>query len=148
MLDCMRTPGMVSHVATEVSPPGDGRPRIMVVDDNGPVRETIADVLEMAGFRPIQACSADRAMACLREDPAIAVLVTDLTMPGADGIALIRLAREHRAGLPAILLTGYAEDVGSASAGAGGGFLVLGKPVESDRLIREVSLLVGRGGLV
>jgi CheY-like chemotaxis protein len=81
----------------------------------------------------------------LRQTTAVDALVTDLTMPGHDGIMLIRQAREINSALPAILLTGYAEQVASVSTIAGGNFHVLRKPVQSDRLIQEIELLVARG---
>jgi CheY-like chemotaxis protein len=116
--------------------------RILVVDDDEAVRETLADLLEIAGYCPLQAADALEALMILRQDAAVDALVTDLTMPGADGIMLIRHAREIRHDLPAILLTGYAEQVASVSTIAGGRFHVLSKPVQSDRLIEQLELLV------
>lgn len=118
------------------------RGRVLVVDDDAAVREIIAELLDLAGFVTVQAENAEYALALLRQDPAIAALVTDLTMPGQDGIALIRLARALRTGIPAILLTGYAEEVTAVSTIAGGHFHVLRKPVESDRLIARLDMLV------
>ncbi|HBK06245.1 MAG TPA: hypothetical protein DDZ81_10325 [Acetobacteraceae bacterium] len=116
--------------------------RILIVDDDESVREILAELLDLAGFVTVQAAHAEPALAVLRRDPEIAALVTDLTMPGDDGITLIRLARALRAGIPAILLTGYAEEVTAVSTIAGGNFHVLRKPVESDRLIEQLELLL------
>ena len=115
---------------------------ILVVDDNDAVRETLADLLEVVGYRSLQARDAVEALMILRQDPRVVALVTDLTMPGADGIALIRHARAFRQNLPAILLTGYAEQVTSVTTIAGGNFHVLRKPVESEHLIGQLDLLV------
>jgi CheY-like chemotaxis protein len=117
---------------------------ILIVDDNESVRETLADILEFAGFDPVQAGDAIEALTILRRQSSIDVLVTDLTMPGADGITLIRKAREIRCNLPAILLTGYAEHVTSTTATAEANFLVLCKPIESKRLIEQLDLLLAR----
>ena len=118
--------------------------RILIVDDNESVRETLADLLEISGFFPIQAGDAAEALMILRQESAIAALVTDLSMPGADGIMLIRHAREINRDLPAILLTGYAEQITSVSTIAGGNFHVLRKPVESERLIEQLDLLLAQ----
>jgi DNA-binding NtrC family response regulator len=118
--------------------------RILLVDDDPSVRETLAELLDDVGFCTLQAGDVLEAMVILRQDPAIDALVTDLTMPGDDGIALIRQAREIKGDLPAILLTGYAEHVTSVSTIAGGNFHVLRKPVESDHLIEQLLLLAGR----
>jgi DNA-binding NtrC family response regulator len=115
---------------------------ILLVDDDNAVRETLAELLEDVGFRPLQAGDAAEALIVLRQDGAIDALVTDLTMPGDDGIALIRQARTIRDDLPAILLTGYAEEVTAINTIAGGNYHVLRKPVESGRLIQQLELLV------
>jgi DNA-binding NtrC family response regulator len=121
-----------------------GKGRILIVDDNEFVRETLADLLEIAGFCPVQAGDAADALIILQKEPVIDALVTDLTMPGADGITLIRQAREIKLNLPAILLTGYAEQVTSVAMIAGSNFHVLRKPVESERLIGKIELLLTR----
>jgi CheY-like chemotaxis protein len=125
----------------------DCKGRILLVDDDASVRETLAELLDDVGFCTLQAGDVLEAMLILRQDPAIDALVTDLTMPGDDGIALIRQAREIKGDLPAILLTGYAEQVTSISTIAGGNFHVLRKPVESDHLIEQLLLLAGRSSL-
>jgi DNA-binding NtrC family response regulator len=114
---------------------------ILLVDDDRSVRETLGELLEDVGFASIQAGDAAQALIILRQGEAIDVLVTDLTMPGDDGIALIRQARAIRNDLPAILLTGYAEQATSVTTMAGGNFHVLRKPVESGRLIQQIELL-------
>jgi DNA-binding NtrC family response regulator len=115
---------------------------ILVVDDDESIRETLADILEVVGYRAIQASDAAEALMILRMEIPVDALVTDLTMPGADGITLIRRAREIRHDLPAILLTGYAEEITSMTTIAGGNFHVLRKPVESDCLIEQLELLI------
>jgi CheY-like chemotaxis protein len=116
--------------------------RILIVDDDQSVRETLADLLEIEGYRPFQAADTLEALMILRQGTIVDVLVTDLTMPGADGITLIRHARELRHDLPAILLTGYAEEVTSVTTIAGGNFHVLRKPVQTDRLVEQLELLM------
>jgi CheY-like chemotaxis protein len=119
---------------------------VLLVDDDKAVRETLAELLDDVGFRAVMAADATEALLILRQPDLVDVLVTDLTMPGDDGIALIRQARAIRSDLPAILLTGYAEQVTSVTTIAGGNFHVLRKPVESDRLIQELELLLAKPG--
>ena len=101
-----------------------------------------ADLLEAEGFATVQASDAAQAIAMMRREPAFDVLVTDLSMPGADGITLIQQARQVQSEIPAILLTGYAERVASVAVGAAGNFRVLRKPVEGDRLVDEITILM------
>ncbi|MGD0104531.1 MAG: response regulator [Rhodopila sp.] len=121
-----------------------GKRRILVVDDDNSVRETLADLLEISGYCPLQAADAPEALTILRQEPVVHVLITDLTMPGADGIALIRRARELRHDLPAILLTGYADEITTVAARAGVHFHILGKPVSSARLLEQLEHLVAQ----
>lgn len=70
----------------------EARETVLLVDDEALVRMGAADMLEEAGFRVIEAASADEALRCLTADPGnIDVLVTDVHMPGAlDGMDLAR----------------------------------------------------------
>jgi CheY-like chemotaxis protein len=124
--------------------PAASRGRVLLVDDNDSVRETLADLLESEGFQTAQAIDAAQAMMLMRSQPGFDVLVTDLSMPGADGITLIHQARQIQRGLPAILLTGYAEQVTSVAVVAGGSFHVLRKPVEGERLVEQMCVLLRR----
>jgi len=96
----------------------------------------MAEQLEHQGFRVLTARNGDEALVCLVADETIDILVTDLSMPGMNGLALIRAAQARRPGLPAVMLTGYAED-GAALAVSGavsGSFSLLHKPVRADQL--------------
>jgi len=85
-------------------------------------------------------------MALLRQDPHFNILVTDLSMPGDDGISLIHQARQVQPALPAILLTGYAEEMSSVAMIPSGNFRVLRKPVEGDLLIGQITTLMQPSG--
>ena len=119
--------------------------RILVVDDDDAVRETLADLLDIDNYVAVQAVDAAQALMILLADPAaIDVLVTDLSMPGTDGIALIKHARRIKPDLPAVLLTGYAEEVSAVAMDTNGGFHVLRKPVESTNLIQQIAALLSQ----
>jgi len=71
------------------------------------------------------------AEAWLAADPArIDVLLTDQTMPTMTGLELARRAGALRAGLPVILYSGYAENIGAEQLARSGVRALLGKPVE------------------
>jgi DNA-binding NtrC family response regulator len=115
---------------------------VLLVDDDDDVRDTIGDLLEADQFRVLRASDAAQALMMMR-DEAIDMLVTDLAMPGADGVTLIQQARKIMPDLPAILLTGYAEQVSSVAMSAGG-FHVLRKPVTADYLTGQIRSLLER----
>jgi CheY-like chemotaxis protein len=77
------------------------------------------------------------------------VLVTDLAMPGMDGVALIREAQRRRRGLPAILITGYAGDAATLAVGqavGAGTFTLVRKPVTGAELADRVAALLAGAG--
>ena len=84
------------------------RARIMLVDDEAIVCEITAEQLEVEGFAVLRAASGPAALALLDAGEGVDLMVSDLSMPGMDGLALVREAQRRRPGLPAILLTGYA----------------------------------------
>ncbi len=119
---------------------------VLLADDDRLVRETLADLLETDGFRVLTAANAEEAMEIIATESAVVrILITDLSMPGDDGISLIQRARRLRPGLPAILLTGLAEEP-SCFALQGGGFHILRKPVLADDLTQYINLLTQRQG--
>jgi CheY-like chemotaxis protein len=118
--------------------------RLLVVDDEAIVREVLAQNLGNEGFGVLTAASGTEALALIAAGEAVDALVTDLSMPGMDGLALIRAAQERRPGLPAVLLTGYAgEDAALALGGAvTGAFSLLRKPVRIQELVDRVQALL------
>jgi PAS domain S-box-containing protein len=128
---------------------GDGgaRPaRVLLVDDEAPVREVLAMQLEDAGFTVLTAAGGRQALERLASMDRVDVLVTDLSMPGMDGLAVIHAVHERLPGLPAVLLTGYAGDSGvlARRVAADGTFILLRKPITAADLIEHLrSLLAG-----
>jgi CheY-like chemotaxis protein/anti-sigma regulatory factor (Ser/Thr protein kinase) len=121
--------------------------RVLLVDDENVVREVLAEQLENAGFSVLAAANGTEALALLAAGVAVEALVTDLSMPGVDGLTVIRAAQERYPGLPAVLLTGYAGDGAALAVGGAvsGSFSLLRKPVTGVQLIDRVrALLAGR----
>ncbi|WP_307137413.1 CHASE3 domain-containing protein [Pseudoroseomonas cervicalis] len=81
----------------------------LVVEDDPLIRMNLAQMVEMMGLTPAEAGKADTALAWLDRNPAPAVLITDLSLPGMDGVALAVEARRRCPGLPVLLATGHAE---------------------------------------
>ena len=121
--------------------------RLMLVDDEEMLRELLAEQLEEAGYRVLIAANGNEALALLAAGEAVDVLVSDLSMPGINGIAVIRAAQEARPGLPAVLLTGYASDGAALAVGevVAGSYSLLRKPIHLKDLVDRVeSLLAAR----
>jgi signal transduction histidine kinase/ActR/RegA family two-component response regulator/HAMP domain-containing protein len=118
--------------------------RLLLVDDEVLVRGLLAEQLENEGFRVLVAASGTEALALLAMGEEVDAVVTDLSMPGMDGLAVIRAAQEFRPGLPAMLLTGYARDHDALAMGAAvsGTFALLRKPVRIRELVDRIQALL------
>jgi DNA-binding response OmpR family regulator/signal transduction histidine kinase len=118
--------------------------RLLVVDDEAMVRGAIVAELAERGYQVTEAAGGVHALALLDAAGECDVLVTDLAMPEIDGLALLREVRRRRPGMPVVLLTGHAGE-GARLADAGGGFVLLRKPVTPEDLMASIAaLLAGR----
>lgn len=119
--------------------------RVLLVDDEALVREITAEGLERAGYQVVSVESAADALEVLADEAGVDVLLTDLSMPGMDGLGLIAEAQRRRPGLPAILLTGFATDMAELAVGGAlsGRFSLLRKPAEIAALAERIDALAG-----
>lgn len=84
------------------------QPTVLVIDDDVFLRLEMDDALAGAGFRVLSAANADAAEKLLQEHPEIALLVTDVQMPGSmDGVALARSVLNQRPEIKVIIMSGY-----------------------------------------
>ncbi|WKW13135.1 ATP-binding protein [Pseudogemmatithrix spongiicola] len=91
--------------------------RALVVDDEPVLRHTLQLVLQRAGFDVRSAEDAGTALDLLRaEGPPIQLLLTDLSLPGGSGLAIIRAARERSPETRSILISGYSHEASEADA--------------------------------
>ena len=105
-----------------IDPAADGNPRphVLVVDDEPIIREEIVEYLQLRGVRAQSVANGHDALACLKGDPSITVVLSDIRMPDMDGLTLaasaIAFAGEEHA-IEVALLTGHAtvEDAAAAA---------------------------------
>ena len=116
----------------DVTAPSQGE-RVLVVDDDAMVRETIAQMLRDLGHQVIEAETGNAALAILDRGDPIDIMIADIVMPGVSGVALASAGRRRRPDLPVLLITGYPGDVPERIA-AGEDYPVLGKPFRPDQL--------------
>jgi DNA-binding NtrC family response regulator len=81
--------------------------RILVVDDEPQVAETIRQILVLTGFYVQTAENGKQAIERLRTDQEIDLVITDMKMPEMDGVELLKFIRQVRENLPVIILTGH-----------------------------------------
>ena len=102
-------PANLNHATPPTAQARAGSRHILLVDDEAPLRRLSAVALERAGHRVTQAEDGDTALELVEDGLEPDALVTDITMPGMDGIALTRALRARCPSLPVILVSGYAE---------------------------------------
>jgi two-component system cell cycle sensor histidine kinase/response regulator CckA len=87
--------------------------RVLLVEDEEPVRRLAERTLLRHGWRVLAAESGEAALALLDANPdQVVAVITDMVMPGMDGATLVRAvrARLRQSRLPAIMVSGYAEE--------------------------------------
>lgn len=109
--------------------------RVLVVDDEAPVRFTVAEVLRDAGSEVVEADSVDAAKS---EAPNQDVIVTDLSMPGASGLDLLAWVRAHCPEVAVVLLTARGSERAAVQAMKQGAWDYLSKPFDNDELCLSV----------
>ena len=115
---------------------------ILVVEDMASVRMFAIDALTDAGYRCSEADSASEALVRLRADPSIQLLLTDVGLPDMNGRVLADAAREQRADLPVLFMTGYAENALDVQTFLGERMDMVIKPFRMGELLTRVSQLL------
>ena len=116
--------------------------RILVVEDDELTRAFVVDLIESFGYVAASAADGMEAMKLIEDIPTIALVFTDIAMPGVDGIMLADMVKQHRPKLKILYTTG---GHGVPRVKAEAGILhgnILAKPYRADELRREIERLL------
>jgi len=111
--------------------------RVWLVDDDASIRWVLERALRNGGMTPRAFEAAEPALDALRRESPD-VLITDIRMPGASGLELLRRIRDARPQLPVIVMTAYSDLGNAVSAYEGGAFEYLPKPFDIDEAVALV----------
>jgi two-component system nitrogen regulation response regulator NtrX len=113
------------------------KPRILIIDDEQGVRDSLRMILEYEGYEVLQSASAPDGMTLLaREHPDLVFL--DIKMPGMDGLeALGRIKAAHDA-LPVVIVSGHGTVSTAVEATRKGAFDFIEKPLERERVLLTI----------
>jgi len=114
---------------------------VLVVDDDKMIRDLVRRLLEPNGYRVATASGGEEGLRYVSQDTPDLVLL-DLKMPGMNGAEFLRRFRQEHADTPVMVVTGYPDSELMSQAMRYGPITLLGKPLETDRLVRSVGLAV------
>ncbi len=112
---------------------------ILVVDDEESIREIISEFLRPLGFRVLLAEESSQAYQHLQSEEPIHVLITDVSLPDIDGVALSGVARDLRPDIGVVFITGKTEGFLSRSNVLLPHSVILRKPFYFPELLRAVN---------
>ena len=133
--------GRTSSSARAATPPA-GRARVLVVDDEATIRDLLSKTLALAEYDVDLAPDGRTALERLRLIP-YDLLITDLKMPGVDGLAVIREARRLKADIPVIIITGFSTEASAIEAVNLGVSGYLTKPFRVPRVLAVAAKALG-----
>jgi putative nucleotidyltransferase with HDIG domain len=113
--------------------------RILVVDDEEPIREIVASMLGAAGYRCKQAGSGMEALAVLTSGEEFELMLSDLMMADLDGIGLLERTKEKYPDMPVVMVTAVHDISVALAAIRNGAYDYLLKPFEREQLLNTVS---------
>ena len=119
--------------------------RVMIIDDEQSVRDSLAAVLATYGFRTASCGNAHQALEAIRKSAPDCV-VLDVRMPEMDGLALQRMLAQTAANLPVVIITGHADIAMAVQAMRNGASDFIEKPIDDEQWLHRSRLPSTRNG--
>ncbi|MFV0410248.1 MAG: ATP-binding protein [Paracoccus sp. (in: a-proteobacteria)] len=134
--DAVPAPASVAMAAT-------GDQHVLLVEDEAPVRAFASRALRLRGYQVIEAASGEEALELLTDDRLrIDLFVSDVVMPGLDGLTWVRRALRDRPGTRVIFMSGYTEEVFEDGRNPVEGSTFLQKPFSLAGLLEVVGTML------
>jgi two-component system response regulator AtoC len=119
---------------------------ILITEDDRVQREIISDILSQSGYEVTASDSAETTLNILK-DRTFELMVTDLRMPGMDGLELLRQAKRLRPELEVVVMTAHATVRTAVTAMKEGAIDYLEKPFDKDELLHVITRALERASL-
>lgn len=120
---------------------------LLVVDDDANNRLSLRKIFEREGFRVLEAEGAKTALALLRTHR-VHALLTDLMMPGPDGVELLRATKELSPSTEVVLMTAFGTVETAVSAMKEGAYDFVEKPLKRATIVRSIEKAIEHGSLI
>ncbi len=112
--------------------------RIIVVDDETAVRDTVCSILSQAGYDCLPVNSGREALALLRSNDSVSIVLSDLIMEGMDGLTLLARMKQEHPEIPVVMVTAVHDISVALAAIRNGAYDYLLKPFEREQLLAMV----------
>ncbi len=114
---------------------------VLIVDDDEGIREVLQEIIQLFGFTCKTAESAAEALRLLKKEP-FEIMVTDIKMPGIDGMELLRRAKGQSESLDIIMMTGFSGDYSFSDVVMAGASDIIPKPINLEDVEAKIKRVV------
>lgn len=121
--------------------------RILVADDEPPIREILQEIIEHEGYEVHTAADGKAAIELLRKN-SYDLLLTDIKMPGADGMEVLAEAQELYPDMPVIMISGHGNVETAVEATKKGAYDFINKPPDLNRMLITIRNAMDKGTLI
>jgi putative nucleotidyltransferase with HDIG domain len=122
----------------DVANPNMADQRIIVVDDETGVRDTVCSILSHAGYECLPVNSGRDALALLRANESVSIVLSDLIMEGMDGLTLLARMKQEHPEIPVVMVTAVHDISVALAAIRNGAYDYLLKPFDKEQLLAMV----------
>lgn len=111
---------------------------ILIIDDEGPIRDVLSGILSDEGFHPLTAASAEEGLTILTERD-VHLILLDIWLPGMDGIEALRKIKQDGNEVPVIMISGHGTIETAVQTTRIGAFDFIEKPLSYDKVVLAIN---------
>lgn len=111
---------------------------ILIIDDEGSIRDSLSGILADEGFHPLTAATAEEGFEIL-EQQEVHLILLDIWMPGMDGLEALKIIKENGSNLPVIMISGHGTIETAVQATRIGAFDFIEKPLSYDKVVLAIN---------
>jgi DNA-binding NtrC family response regulator len=119
------------------------QPRVLIIDDESAIRESLEILLELEGFVVATAVDGEKGLQAL-EDSVFDLVLLDLALPGQSGFEILQAIRSRHANLPVVMITAYGTVQNVVEAMQHGANNFIQKPWENEKLLADIRAAIGQ----
>lgn len=113
--------------------------RVLIAEDDRELRELLALVLENAGYQVCQCCNGQQLLTRLTEQPSFDLVISDIRMPGLNGLEVLARRNRNMRQIPFICMTAFGDEQTHRKARHLGAAAVIDKPFDLDEMMKLIA---------